>query len=105
MTQLIDSAKEIFYHLRQYKARTFMTMFGIIWGTVTVILLLAFGTGLGRKLMKDMHGLGEGIAIVWPGQTSIPFKGYSRNRPIRLRTDDIELLRQRVSGLEAISPE
>lgn len=105
MSHFVDIFREIFHYLKQYKARTFMTMFGIVWGTLTVILLLAFGVGLGRKLMVDMHGLGEGIAIVWPGRTSIPFKGYSRDRPIRLRDEDTELIRQRVSGLEAISPE
>ena len=53
-----------------------MTMFGIIWGTMTVILLLSFGVGVRRSMSKNMHGLGEGIAIMWPGRTSIPFEGY-----------------------------
>lgn len=105
MVYLINITKEIFHHLRQYKTRTFMTMFGLIWGTITVILLLAFGTGLGKKLMVDMHGMGEGIAIVWPGSTSIPYKGYGRDRQIRLRAEDVELIRREVPGLAAISPE
>lgn len=105
MNYLFDTVREIWYHLRQYKSRTFMTMFGLTWGTITVILLMAFGTGMGRKLIKDMHGMGEGIAIVWPGSTSIPYKGYGRNRQIRLTDEDVEILRREVSGLEALSPE
>ena len=105
MTNLFNHIREIFQNLKQYKARTAMTMFGITWGTMTVILLLAFGMGVKKQMSKNMHGLGEGIAIVWPGRTSIPFEGYGRDRNIRLTEDDIELLRSEVKDIQRISPE
>ncbi|GAB4334327.1 MAG: ABC transporter permease [Calditrichia bacterium] len=105
MTGFFENLKEIFQYLRQYKSRTFMTMFGIIWGTMTVILLLAFGVGIRDQLSKNMHGIGEGIAIVWPGSTSIPFEGYGKGRRIRLTPDDIEYIRTQVKGIRRISPE
>jgi len=105
MTNIIEYLSEIFRHLLQYKARTGMTMFGIIWGTMTVILLLAFGVGVGKQMRKNMHGMGEGIAIVWPGRTSIPFEGYGRDRSIRLNEDDVELIRSEVKDIQRISPE
>jgi putative ABC transport system permease protein len=105
MTHFIDTLKEIFHYLRQYKSRTAMTMFGIIWGTMTIILLLAFGVGLQKQLSKNMHGIGESIVIVWPGSTSIPFEGYGRNRRIRLTHDDMEIIRREVPDIKRISPE
>jgi len=105
MGQLPDMIREIFFYLRQYKSRTFMTMFGIIWGTMTVILLLALGAGVRKTMSKNMHGMGEGIAIVWPGRTSIPFEGYGRDRRLRLREDDVDLLRSEIKEFTAISPE
>ena len=105
MKKLFDDLKEIFFYLREYKARTSMTMFGIIWGTMTVILLLAFGVGVQKQMSKNMHGMGEGIAIVWPGRTSIPYQGYGRDRSIRLNEDDIEYIRSEVHDIERISPE
>ncbi len=102
---IIDELREIFHYLGQYKARTTMTMFGIIWGTMTVILLLAFGVGVRNQMSKNMHGIGEGIAIVWPGRTSIPFEGYGRERRIRLTENDIELIRTEVKDIIRISPE
>jgi putative ABC transport system permease protein len=105
MLNIFDELREIFRYLRQYKARTTMTMFGIIWGTMTVIILLAFGVGVRKQMSKNMHGIGEGIAIVWPGRTSIPFEGYGRDRRIRLTEDDIELLRSEVKDITRISPE
>lgn len=105
MLNLFEDFKEILIYLRQYKARTAMTMFGIIWGTMTVILLLAFGVGVRKQMSKNMHGIGDGIAIVWPGRTSIPYEGYGRGRPIRLNEDDIEMIRSNVKEIKRISPE
>jgi len=100
-----DIIREVFHYLRQYKSRTFMTMFGIIWGTITVVVLLAFGVGVKRQMSKNMHGMGEGITILWPGRTSIPFQGYGRDRWIRFREEDAEILRSEIIQIEAISPE
>jgi putative ABC transport system permease protein len=105
MDTLKDMLDEIFHTLRQYKSRTVMTLFGIIWGTVTMIVLLAFGVGVQRSMRKNMHGMGESIAILWPGQTSVPFKGYGRDRSIRFREEDAEILRKQIPELSAISPE
>lgn len=102
---MFDTVKEIFYYLRQYKARTFMTMFGLIWGTITVIVLLSFGVGVERSMSKNMHGIGEGIAIVWPGRTSIPFKGYGRDRQIRFLEEDVFMLKNEIKEIEYCSPE
>lgn len=100
-----DTLTEIFRYLRQYKSRTAMTLFGIVWGTVTIIVLLAFGAGVRKSMSKNMHGMGEGITIIWPGQTSIPFQGYGKDRGIRLREEDAYLIKRLIPQLEAISPE
>ncbi|MBN2090325.1 ABC transporter permease [candidate division KSB1 bacterium] len=105
MGHFLDTLREIFHYLRQYKSRTFMTMFGIVWGTMTVIILLAFGVGLKRFLSKSMHGIGEQIVILWPGRTSIPYQGYGRDRNIRFREEDAEYLRHEVIQIKSISPE
>lgn len=105
MRNFLDILREIFHYLRQYKSRTFMTMFGIVWGTMTVILLLAFGTGVKRSMSKNMHGMGEKIAIVWPNKTSIPYAGYGRERPIRFREDDATLLKREIPEIGFLSPE
>jgi putative ABC transport system permease protein len=105
MTPIIDSIREVFLYLRQYKSRTFMTMFGLIWGTMTVVLLLSFGTGVEKSMKKNMHGMGDGIAILWPGTTTKAWQGYNRGRNIRFRIDDVELLRREVGEFDAISGE
>ena len=105
MSHLVETIKEIFYYMRQYKSRTFMTLFGIIWGTISIVVLLAFGAGVQRSLSKSMHGMGESIAILWPGRTSLPWMGFNRDRYIRLEEEDAELLRREVREIRSISPE
>jgi putative ABC transport system permease protein len=105
MNSIKDTLAEIFRYLRQYKSRTAMTMFGIVWGTTTIIVLMAFGVGVQRSMSKNMHGMGEGVTIIWPGQTSIPFQGYGKDRGIRLREEDAYLIKNLIPELEAVSPE
>ncbi len=105
MSHLLETIKEILYYLRQYKGRTFMTLFGIIWGTVSIVVLLAFGVGVHTSMSKNMHGMGESIAILWPGRTALPWMGFGRDRYISFIEEDAELLRREVREIHQISPE
>jgi putative ABC transport system permease protein len=91
--------------VRSQKLRTFLTVFGIIWGTVSVSLLLAFGKGLQRQMIVNSSGIGDAICIAWPGLTSIPYEGLGKGRRIRLNEDDVQAIRDEAQGLNAISSE
>jgi putative ABC transport system permease protein len=91
--------------MRSQKLRTLLTVFGIIWGTTAVVLLLAFGKGLHAQNQKSMHGLGEGIVILWGGRTSKPFEGFGKGRAIPLREEDALLLKREIGELWGVSPE
>jgi putative ABC transport system permease protein len=96
----------LFYReLKQQRKRMTLTIVALAWGTFSIVILLAFGEGLNRQMVKAFHGLGEGICIVDGGQTSKPYHGLGKGRPIFLKLEDIELLQTRVPGIEMISPE
>ena len=46
------SIKQFMSDLRRQKLRTVMTMFGIFWGTCSIVLLFAFGTGIKKVSAK-----------------------------------------------------
>ena len=102
---LKDALRQLARDTRSQKLRTFLTVFGIVWGTVAVTLLLAFGAGLERQMVKATAGLGDRICIAWPGLTSVPWEGLGKGRRIRITEEDVESLRARVEGLKAISSE
>lgn len=91
--------------MRSQKLRTFLTVFGITWGTISVVLLLGFGVGMGRQLIKNMHGLGEGIIILWPGRTSVAYQGLNKGRALHFREEDTFLIKQEIAQIKYISPE
>ncbi len=105
MNNFFSTLSEIFHYLRQYKGRTFMTMFGIIWGTISIIVLLAFGVGVEKTMSRNMHGMGETVAILWPGRTSMAYAGFNIGRYIRFMEEDAELLRREIPEFREISPE
>ena len=100
-----DILRQLYRDLRNEKLRTFLTIFGIVWGTVAISLMLAFGTGLHKQLVKNTAGLGDRIMIIWPGLTSIPHEGLGKGRRLRVTEDDIEAIRKEVPGLKRASGE
>ncbi|HKI86580.1 MAG TPA: ABC transporter permease, partial [Thermoanaerobaculia bacterium] len=91
--------------VRSQKLRTFLTVFGIVWGTAAVTLLLAFGQGLEEQIIKSQKGLGENIVICWPARTSKAWAGNPKGRRIRVTEADIAMLRSQVPEIKAISGE
>ena len=86
--------------IRHQKLRTALTLFGITWGTVSVALLVAFGEGLQKHIVKSQHGLGENIVIAFPSRTSLPWHGLGKGRRIRVTLEDIDVLRREVPEAE-----
>jgi len=90
---------------RKQKKRITLTLIALGWGTVSIMLMLAFGEGLHQQLLINKRGLGEGIGILWGGQTSLPYKGMGKGRPIRLTADDVDFIKQRIPEISRISGE
>jgi putative ABC transport system permease protein len=97
--------RDFFADLRQQRLRTTLTVLGITWGTVAVVVLLAFGTGLQRQTRKRFHGLGDRIVIMFGGRTTKSFRGFPEGRYVQLHEDDVTLLRQQVPGIVMMSQE
>jgi putative ABC transport system permease protein len=100
-----ETLRQLLRDIRAQKLRTSLTIFGIVWGTVAVTLLLAFGQGLHKQMIKNSAGIGDRIAIAWPSLTSMPFEGLGRGRRIRVREENIEAIRRETPGVVAISSE
>ena len=105
MTGLGTFIRQLLRDIRTQKLRTFLTTFGIVWGTVAVALLLAFGEGMHRFQIKKFAGLGDHIVIAWPSRTSLPYQGLGKGRPVLLDEGDVEFLKAHIDGLDAISSE
>jgi putative ABC transport system permease protein len=90
--------------LRTQKTRALLTMFAVTWGTVAVVVLLAFGEGLKTALSAGLLNAGDRLYMVYGGTTSKEWEGLPTGRSIRLTEEDLALLMRSIPEIELGSP-
>ncbi len=90
---LSEILRQAFATFRAHKMRTFLTMFGIVWGIASVIILVGLGRGFSVDQKKHMQTLGKDLVIMWGGRTSSQVGGRAAGREIHLSVDDADLIR------------
>jgi putative ABC transport system permease protein len=90
---------------RAHKMRIFLTMFGIVWGIASVILLVGLGKGFSSDQKRRMQTLGKDLVIVWGGRTSSQIGGLAAGREISLTIDDARLIHNECYLIKHVSPE
>jgi len=89
---LVDEiVREAGLGLIRNRTRAVLSMLGISWGIVSVVVLLAYGEGFNQALLRGFQGaFGDGVNVVFPGQTSLQAGGERAGRPVRVRLADAE---------------
>ncbi len=87
------------------KLRSILTMFGIVWGITSVILLVGLGIGFNIQQKEQLRTIGTDIAILFGGKTGMPSGGYAAGRDVRLTIDDVLAIRREASLVQNVSPE
>jgi putative ABC transport system permease protein len=101
MTLLIQT----FHNLAANKTRSFLTMFGIAWGLICLILMTSMGQGMWIAQEQKARALGQNIIIVWGGMTSKGREGVRPGKIIRVTLDDYFTLKEKATYLQRLSPE
>ena len=97
--------KQTLAALWESKLRSFLTMFGILWGITSVILLVGLGIGFSIQQRKQLATIGTDIAIMFGGKTGMPYQGYPAGRDIYLTIDDAIAIKQLAPLIKTVSPE
>ena len=77
------------HEIRNQKLRMFLTIMAVAWGMTNIVLMLSVGEGLYRLMDRGMSGMGEGIVVCWPNQSSMTYRGFGPGKPVRVTEDDI----------------
>ncbi len=99
----LDNWREIAATLAQNKTRTFMTGFGIFWGTAILALLLGGSEGLKHAMSRNFEGFATNAAVIFPGKTSLPYAGFDKGRPLDMNVQDVANIRRGVPQIESSS--
>ena len=102
---MLEAFTQSVQNLRANKLRSFLTMFGILWGMISVIVLSAMGEGFERGNEKVLRELGKNIGIIWGGRTSMQVGGERAGRLIQLTLGDARALAAESSMIGVVSPE
>ncbi len=87
------------------KLRSLLTMFGIVWGITSVILLVGLGIAFNTQQKQQLRTIGTDIAIIFGGKTGMPSGGYAAGRDIRMTIDDVVAIKRQASLVQNVSPE
>ncbi len=97
--------REFFRDLNNHRMRSILTLIAITWGTMSVVLLLAFGNGFGTAMRNGMVNAWNRVLIVYGGETGKVYQGLPKGRRISLEERDVPLLKATVPDIVMISPQ
>ncbi|MDE6073673.1 MAG: ABC transporter permease, partial [Muribaculaceae bacterium] len=99
----IDNWKEIGATLARNKTRTFLTAFGIFWGTAMLAMLMGGAKGLEDIISRNFAGFATNSALMFGGHTTMAYKGFNKGTAWELTTDDVDYIKRNIPEIEAIT--
>jgi len=85
-----DNWKEIFQTIQKNKLRTFLSGFTVALGIFIFVALFGLGNGLKNTFQEFFGDDATNVFYLYPGRTSMPYKGYKSGRKIEFDNSDIK---------------
>src|SRR5262249_42173987 len=79
---------ELWRELWVERRRLTLVVLGLVWGTLGLTVLLAFGEGFHGAMGRALAASGDAMLRLWGGATTRAFQGLPAGRPVPLEADD-----------------
>lgn len=99
-----DNWREVGATLGKNKTRTFLTAFGIFWGTLMLALLWGGAEGMKGMMRRNFEGFASNTAVMNTRQRSLSYKGFNKGSSWGLTMTDINNMNRTIPGLEVAVP-
>lgn len=99
-----DTWQEIFDSIRKNKARTIITVIGVLWGIFIYIALSGAARGMDNGFEREFRDVAINSMFIWTEKTTIPYGGFKTGRYFRLQLSDVEILEAKVPEIQYIAP-
>jgi len=102
-----DLIQETYFALLANKARSGLTILGIVIGIGSVIAMISIGQGAQGSIQSNIQSLGSNLIMVMPGAQRGQGMSVSSGRGSAqtLKLSDAEAIQQQISSIEAVAPE
>jgi putative ABC transport system permease protein len=80
-------------------------MFGIAWGIVSIVLMVAAGEGLRKGQEEQAKNLGKDVMIVFHGRTSLQAGGTHAGRMVHWEDEDLPVVQAETPDCQYVIPE
>ena len=104
MRMLIDIVRQSLATLWAHKLRSFLTMFGIVWGVGSLLLLVGLGEGFRSGQNKQLANLGQDIMFTFPGRIPAVEGSTQSGRTYHFTYQDYLAIRDNAHSIKFISP-
>lgn len=101
---MTDQLQEIVATLKKNKMRTTLTGLSVSWGIFILIVLLGAGNGLKNGVMQNFSSRSVNRIQLWPGSTSMPYKGLKSERNLYFTERELELIKNEIEESRFITP-
>jgi putative ABC transport system permease protein len=98
---LLDTLRTLWSH----KLRTFLTMFGIAWGIISITLMVAAGEGLRVGQMRQQETFAKDLIVFFNGRTSLQAGGLRAGRAVSWQSGDIAPVQEEATACRYVMPE
>lgn len=95
---------QIAHEMWRRKLRSFLALFCIAWGTLTIIMLLALGQGFQKANEKSVMRTVDGAFTFYPSVTSKVYRGLPKGRDIRIYAKDVMALSGYIPQITGATP-
>lgn len=104
---LLDTFQETYSALSANKARSSLTILGIVIGIASVIAMISIGQGAQSQIESNIQAIGSNLIIVMPGaqRGAGVFVSSGRGSARTLKRGDADAIASDVANVRAVAPE
>ncbi len=102
---LLATIRQALDTMRLHRRWALLTMFGIVWGTASVVLLVGWGIGVQGMVDRGMQKIGKNLVYVMPGRVGEDLSPAAERRYLTFDLDDVAAVRASARRAELVSAE
>jgi putative ABC transport system permease protein len=102
---LLETIRQALDTMRLHRRWAALTMFGIVWGTASVVLLVGWGVGAHRMTDTGLQKVGKNLVFIMAGRVGEDLSPADERRVLHLEMPDVAALRGAARRIEIAGAE